>query len=724
MGSGDRRGREENEGGTQKRREVVKIGDLLDEFLAEQKKRSESRVDLVRNDFYRLCQMAKVKGYVFGNLRDMSTALNTDGTENLSAESDGAHRPISLIAYDNLDEPVQQQTFDGDGVAVSQSAGEVTIPSTALPTSQKVNSYDSQGRVYRTQTFSVDPTTGVVGAALAGNVFYDPDGNVLAVYATGKPTTKYLYDGADRLVAKYVTDGGAADNAASPLLTWAAAGTVVNDVVLSESDTTLDADGNAILTVGKDRLSSDAADATGVLGTTTAASRDSYLAAYYDAAGRRVAGADHGTTVISAPSDSTPSGVPTRSDSVLVTTYGYDAAGNLASVTDPRGIISQSDFDLLGNTTQTIAAFTDGVPTASTNQTTAYTYDGDGHVLTMTAVMPSGQNSQTTKYLYGVGTTIGTDLFSNDLIAKVEYPDLSTGAASPLAANDVSSTYDNLGEVLTKTDQNGSTHAYIRLNASDGRTDTSFGTDGVVTLAGTVFKISTISPSDGRLIVMGQSSGNQTVSRFSVDGVLDTTFATSGVFSANLGYLGGEASVSVQPDGKIIIARTVYGSYPTVANVRVARLNADGTLDTTFGDNGWATIHFGPSSQADVEYTLAIQADGQIIVAGGADESGNYDWALARIQGGYNRAWAQHDANFNITALADNSGKVVQRFVYTRLWSSDGVDGGVGGERGVELGVRGSGRTVRYCDWAEPLRPPGLQPQHGNVGAAGSCCIY
>ncbi len=199
---------------------------------------------------------------------------------------------------------------------------------------------------------------------------------------------------------------------------------------------------------------------------------------------------------------------------------------------------------------------------------------------------------------------------------------------------------------------------------------------------------------------MGQSSGNQTVSRFSVDGVLDTTFAASGVFSANLGYLGGEASVSVQPDGQIIIARTVYSSYPTVANVRVARLNADGTLDTTFGDNGWATIHFGPSSQADVEYTLAIQADGQIIVAGGADEAGNYDWALARIQGGYNRAWAQHDANYNITALADNNGKVVQRFVYsaygvqtvlTGAWvvsdASNSVYGDQGGRFDIATGL-------------------------------------
>ncbi len=418
-------------------------------------------------------------------------ALNADGTENLLAESDGAHRPISLTTYDNLDEPTLQQAFDGDGVAVSQSGSEVTVPSTALLTSQKGNSYDSQGRVYHTQTYSVDPTTGAVGNAITGNVFYDPDGNVLAVYATGKPTVKYLYDGADRLVAKYVTDGGAVDNSGSPVLTWAAAGTVVNDGVLSESDTTLDADGNAILTVCKDRLSSDAAGATGVLGTATAASRDSYLAAYYDAAGRLVAGADHGTTVVSAPSDSTPSGVPTRSDSVLLTSYGYDAAGNQDSVTDPRGIISQSYFDLLGNTTKTIAAFTDGVPTGSTNQTTAYTYDGDGHVLTMTAVMPAGQNSQTTKYVHGVGATAGTDLFSNDLIAKVEYPDLSTGAASPSAANDVSYTYDNLGEVLTKTDQNGSVHTYShdvlgRLTL-DAVTTLASGVDGTVRALGYAF---------------------------------------------------------------------------------------------------------------------------------------------------------------------------------------------------------------------------------------------
>jgi RHS repeat-associated protein len=141
-----------------------------------------------------------------------------------------------------------------------------------------------------------------------------------------------------------------------------------------------------------------------------------------------------------------------------VTTYGYDAAGNQNAVTDLRGIESLTVFDMLGQQTETIADYTDGTPTSDSNQTTTYTYDGNGDVITMTADMPSGTNSQTTDYIYGVGTTGG--LFSNDLIAKVEYPDPSTGDASTAAANDVSYTYDNLGETLTKTDQNGSVHSY------------------------------------------------------------------------------------------------------------------------------------------------------------------------------------------------------------------------------------------------------------------------
>jgi len=77
----------------------------------------------------------------------------------------------------------------------------------------------------------------------------------------------------------------------------------------------------------------------------------------------------------------------------------------------------------------------------------------------MTAVMPSGTPSQATQYVYGVTGAAG-GVFSNDLLAKIEYPDLSTGAASSDPSNDVSYTYDNLGETASKTDQNGTTHWY------------------------------------------------------------------------------------------------------------------------------------------------------------------------------------------------------------------------------------------------------------------------
>jgi YD repeat-containing protein len=58
---------------------------------------------------------------------------------------------------------------------------------------------------------------------------------------------------------------------------------------------------------------------------------------------------------------------------------------------------------------------------------------------------------------------IGTNLFSNDLIQKVEYPTPSgtyAGQADTSASNDISYTYDLQRETALKTDQNGNVHAY------------------------------------------------------------------------------------------------------------------------------------------------------------------------------------------------------------------------------------------------------------------------
>ena len=68
-----------------------------------------------------------------------------------------------------------------------------------------------------------------------------------------------------------------------------------------------------------------------------------------------------------------------------------------------QGIISKTDIDLLGRTTRTVDGHTtNGSSIASIDQTTDYTYDGDNHVLRMTAETPnSTPTSQVTQYGYG-----------------------------------------------------------------------------------------------------------------------------------------------------------------------------------------------------------------------------------------------------------------------------------------------------------------------------------
>ena len=68
------------------------------------------------------------------------------------------------------------------------------------------------------------------------------------------------------------------------------------------------------------------------------------------------------------------------SDTTLVTSYGYSTAGYVQSVTDPRGIVTETTYDMLGQVLQTIDGYSTlingGLPTTSANATTDYTYNG------------------------------------------------------------------------------------------------------------------------------------------------------------------------------------------------------------------------------------------------------------------------------------------------------------------------------------------------------------
>jgi hypothetical protein len=90
-------------------------------------------------------------------------------------------------------------------------------------------------------------------------------------------------------------------------------------------------------------------------------------------------------------------------------------------------------------------------------RTTNFAYDGDDNLTLQAAVLPGGKQ-EATQYVYGVSTATGSAINSNDLLAKIEHPDKTTGAAS--ASNGDIFTYDRLGATATFTDRNGTTHNF------------------------------------------------------------------------------------------------------------------------------------------------------------------------------------------------------------------------------------------------------------------------
>lgn len=140
-----------------------------------------------------------------------------------------------------------------------------------------------------------------------------------------------------------------------------------------------------------------------------------------------------------------------------------------------------------------------------------------------------------------------------------------------------------------------------RLN-SDGSVDQTFNPG-----AGVVGSIHNITiQQDGKIIIAGEFTkiGNvekNHLARLNKDGSLDTTFNPNGS-----GPSAPVWSIAQQPDGKIIIAGT-FVSYNDISRGRVARLNTDGSLDQSF-DSG-----FGADS---ILNSVILQPDGKVLIGG------------------------------------------------------------------------------------------------------------
>jgi uncharacterized delta-60 repeat protein len=178
----------------------------------------------------------------------------------------------------------------------------------------------------------------------------------------------------------------------------------------------------------------------------------------------------------------------------------------------------------------------------------------------------------------------------------------------------------------------------VRYN-TNGTLDTAFGTShtGYVSLGNPTYPAVTVQ-SDDRIVVAGTVNNPQTgndvaLNRLNPDGTLDTSFGTGGVVVSLLPWQEEAATVTIQPDGKIVVGGSQTNDTKRNNALMAARYNANGSLDASFGVNGFATAGPGTSSSlyATTAEGLALEPDGRIIVAGASYNGNNDSFSLTRF---------------------------------------------------------------------------------------------
>ena len=252
--------------------------------------------------------------------------------------------------------------------------------------------------------------------------------------------------------------------------------------------------------------------------------------------------------------------------------------------------------------------------------------DSDGRIVLSGPVHNGGD------YDFGVARLMPNGLldetFDGDGKALLDFgfPDASTAML-----------VDSTGRIVvvgTVTNAGNSDFGVARLNG-DGSPDTSFDLDGktLVDFGPADDGQGIALDSQGRLVIAGvanNGAGNDfAVARLNADGSLDTSFASGGRALIDFGGNDSAFAVTVDAAGRIIVAGS--SDTGTGAEFAVARLNADGALDTTFTESGLARVNVGASGTA---FAVAVDGAGRILLAGDGYEGSERNFAVARLIGG------------------------------------------------------------------------------------------
>lgn len=213
--------------------------------------------------------------------------------------------------------------------------------------------------------------------------------------------------------------------------------------------------------------------------------------------------------------------------------------------------------------------------------------------------------------------------------------------------------------------------------AQEGALDPSFGDDGIVLTneagIGSANTAMTLQP-DGKIIVVGAafvSGFPMAVTRYNTDGTLDTTFSNDGIAYAPFGNIESIGwAVAVTDDGKIVVTGRHFDQLSN-GNQQVksgtARFNSDGTLDNTFSGDGLTINDFSPN-QHNEGRSIAIQSDNKIIVGG---YSHNTAGVVVQTLVRFNENGSL-DSSFNGNGVVKMQAGDADSYIYDTIVQSDG----------------------------------------------------
>ena len=626
------------------------------------------------------------KQTVYATASDIRITTFTYDWRNRNIDTDGEIDYFQRLYYDNWNHITKTERYN------TTSAGNLIARS--------ATKYDDLGRIYRTVVYGVNPSTGVVGNSLTDNTWYDATGNIIKQLPAGSDFfTKRVFDSLGRRTATY--EAYDLDE-----ISYADAGSVADDTVIEQTEMAYDNANNIIQTNSRQRYHDAPASQTGALQnpSTTPKARVTYQATYPDAIGRTVDTVNYGTN--GGASLTRSSLIPTRSDTVLITSADFDSAGRLFQITDPAGKVNQIEYDARGREIQRIINVRASSSSSSSsnsggcftsldeNVIVSMTYNADGNVSSMTA-NNSLTGNQTTTYTYG--TTLSDSELATSILKRSEtYPD------SVDSSDVISFKYNRQSQISEIQDQGSTVHAYdfdkLGRQIQDRITTLGTGVDGAVRRIATTYEVrgikDTVTSYDNATVGSG-SVVNEIQIDYNDFGQLITDYQshsgavnTSTTPKVQYSFANGSdntirLTTLTYPDGRVLTYN--YGTSDEIDDAlsRVAALVDDDMSSTHLADYSYLGLRNFVEvdyTEPDVEYTLIGTAGGNDPDTGdiyrGLDRFGRikdsywYDYGSSsdvdRIQYGYDQIG---NRTYRENVVADALSKH-----FDELYSYDGIN--------------------------------------------------